>query len=523
MSRQTNRARAWLGTIARKASLLAGKANLLLLVLACASVATAQVPRERVFVANQTDGTISAFDTDKVNNGGDVVDFLVPDTLQFPALNAPTLLALNPMLHYGYATELTTGSLAVFDTLSNDNLVGGISTGGQVYARVPLSIPLPLGVCVTPDGSLVFVGNAERAVGLATPTADLVSVVDAERFVELGTIDVSVVGGFGPIDVCASPDGARIYVACSASTNVVVIDVATLTPLFAVALPTADTPVRICITNDNAFVYVACADGADGDASGEVAFFDVPTLTTGLVAGLVPGTSNPNDVFANHANDILYIVDTGLEFVLVVSIATQSVITSVIQTGTTTLANAQFGCINADDSFGFVTDTGTPDVKNFNAASNIHLQVYPTGAGPFGIASMALANLSAAGAANVQRVRESREDRNKGLCFVATASYGNTGEVASLRAFRDLYLMPTKFGRSFVDLYYESSPGVASAISGNDDVRASVRGGLVPVVWAARLVMGMGSGLAAAAGALLALAAGAGIGRRLMTSARRTA
>lgn len=497
--------------------------------------ALAQSPRERVFTANQTAGTVTAFDTDKVQVGGDVVDFRVPDTITpvAPALNAPTEIALNPMLHYGYATEQTSSSLAVFDTLSNDNLVGGASFGGQLKTRIPLSIAQPFGVAVTPDGRLAFVGNAAAIAGIdgafpgiGGPTQNLVSVVDCDREVEIATIDVTAGGGLGPIDVVCSPDGARCYVACIDSIAVpgtpcvIAIDVATLSPIvagFPVFLPTTDTPLQIAITPANTFVYIACPIDNNGDGRGEVAFFNVATLTPGLVLGLGAGAV-PIDVFTNRGSTVFYVCDAGNVLVLVGSVAAQAIVTTVVTIGGgPAFGSVTRGCIDATDEFGYVTDNAASTAIQFNALTNVTRRAFPADAGPIGTAVIALAELPAAGARNVQRVRESREDRNKGLCFIAGASYGDSDEVATLRAFRDLTLMPTKFGRSLVELYYGSSPGIASVISSRDGVRASVRGGLTPVAWVARLASGPDGPLLAWATVLAALAAAALAARRLKT------
>ncbi|MEK7867105.1 MAG: YncE family protein [Planctomycetota bacterium] len=479
-----------------------------LLALHLSLPALAQSPRERVYTANQTAGTVTAFDTDKVQLGGDVVDFRVPDTITpvAPALSAPTEIALNPMLHYGYATEQTSSSLAVFDTLSNDNLVGGASFGGQIKVRIPLSIAQPFGVAVTPDGRLAFVSNAAAIAGIdgalpgvGGPTQNLVSVVDCDREVEIATIDVSAGGGLGPIDVVVSPDGSRCYVACIDSIAVpgtpcvIAIDVATLSPIvpgFPVFLPTIDTPLQIAITPANTFVYVACPIDNNGDGQGEVAFFNVATLTPGLVLGLGAGAV-PIDVFTNRASTVFYVCDAGNVLVLVGSVAAQAIVTTVVTIGGgPTFASVTRGCIDATDEFAYVTDTVGAAAIQFSTSTNVTRQAFPSDADPVGIAVIALAELPAAGARNVQRVRESREDRNKGLCFIAGASYGDSEEVATLRAFRDLTLMPTKFGRSLVDLYYGSSPGIASVISSRDGVRTSVRGGLGPLAWLARQAIG---------------------------------
>jgi hypothetical protein len=71
-----------------------------------------------------------------------------------------------------------------------------------------------------------------------------------------------------------------------------------------------------------------------------------------------------------------------------------------------------------------------------------------------------------------------------GGCFVATAAYGSAFEshVKILREFRDSYLMKTRLGRAFIELYYRWSPGVANIIKQHNSLRTMVRWGLAPVV-----------------------------------------
>jgi uncharacterized caspase-like protein len=73
---------------------------------------------------------------------------------------------------------------------------------------------------------------------------------------------------------------------------------------------------------------------------------------------------------------------------------------------------------------------------------------------------------------------------NPGDCFIATAAYGEKwdGHVATLRRFRDAYLMQCDWGRAFVDAYYRNSPPIADAIRLRPWARTLVRGALTPVV-----------------------------------------
>jgi hypothetical protein len=77
------------------------------------------------------------------------------------------------------------------------------------------------------------------------------------------------------------------------------------------------------------------------------------------------------------------------------------------------------------------------------------------------------------------------EDEGRpGPCFIATTAYGSPDHpcVRALRAFRDRYLMRSRPGRSFVDLYYRLSPPVARFVGKHAALRAASRIALVPAV-----------------------------------------
>jgi hypothetical protein len=78
-----------------------------------------------------------------------------------------------------------------------------------------------------------------------------------------------------------------------------------------------------------------------------------------------------------------------------------------------------------------------------------------------------------------------------GMCFVATACYGNESHpaVVLLREFRDTYLRVRPSGRDFVAWYYRNSPTFAKSIRDRAVLRFGGRVALIPLVLFARIAI----------------------------------
>lgn len=71
-----------------------------------------------------------------------------------------------------------------------------------------------------------------------------------------------------------------------------------------------------------------------------------------------------------------------------------------------------------------------------------------------------------------------------GGCFIATAAYGSIlhPHVATLRAFRDTFLLTNSVGAAFVKIYYKYSPQAADYIARHDALKVVVRVCLLPAI-----------------------------------------
>lgn len=80
-----------------------------------------------------------------------------------------------------------------------------------------------------------------------------------------------------------------------------------------------------------------------------------------------------------------------------------------------------------------------------------------------------------------------------GPCFIATAAYGTplAGEIDTLRAVRDTFLLDNAAGSALVDTYYRLSPAIADAVAKSPVLAAAVRLALIPVIALAKLVLAM--------------------------------
>ncbi|MCC7495834.1 MAG: bifunctional YncE family protein/alkaline phosphatase family protein [Fimbriimonadaceae bacterium] len=166
-------------------------------------------------------------------------------------------------------------------TIANDGSVSVIDLPTwQPVAEVPVGL-LPTGLCADAAGQRVYIANAN---------SDSVSVIDTASQTVSATIpvkaDARLPFGSGTNDVCLSPDGATLYVACGTLNAVAVVPLRP-TPSVAGLLPVGWYPGAVVAHPNGRELYVANTKGVGSLAQatshnshhhqGSVSLLPVPT------------------------------------------------------------------------------------------------------------------------------------------------------------------------------------------------------------------------------------------------------
>jgi YVTN family beta-propeller protein len=325
----------------------------------------------------------------------------------------------------------------------------------------------PLGVAFSPDGTRVYVA----AANLAVATAGTLDILDAA----MGTPVDSDAVGFLPTAIAVTPDGNLVYVTNNESGTVSVYNTQTLDVESTVTVGTG--PTGIAVSPDGARVYVA------NRGSNSVSVFDALTGTE--------ATNSPLDLSGMAMAPTAVAINPLGTTAYVSNVTASPVVVEVGGMRTLTIARGGSGIGTVRSNIPGI-DCGTQCLAQFpvgvislttTAASGSFFSHWAgTGCGS---QIMLDENMDCVAVFNSVAPPPSQSAPPSG-CFIATAAHGSdmAEDVLTLRRFRDGTLMHWAAGRAFVRLYYRHSPPLADYIRERDALRATVRWGLWPLVFA---------------------------------------
>lgn len=181
------------------------------------------------------------------------------DTVSFTIhfISSPEGICVSPDGTKLYVANYYSDSVSIINTATN-----------TVSAAIAVGIG-PLGISVSPDGSKVYVTNIyDSTISVINTTSNTVS----------ATIPV----GSGPAGVSISPDGSNVYIANSNDSSLSVINAATNTVSAIIAVGIG--PVGVSVTPDGTSVYVANS----GDSSVSVINTSTNTVSASITVGRTP-------------------------------------------------------------------------------------------------------------------------------------------------------------------------------------------------------------------------------------------
>ena len=208
----------------------------------------------------------------------------------------------------------------LYVALSRNNSLGVVDLSDHSVTEIAVGIAPYTVICASPakayvsnwggrrpaDGESTYNSSGSRVLvdpktGIANNGS--VSVVDLNRKEEIKNIQV----GLHPCGMVLSPDGKKLYVACSNSDIISVINTDTDEVIDSVSVHSrkenlfGSSPNDLAISPDGKYLYVASGT--------ENAICVISTGTTSEIAGYIPTGWYPGAVILNRSGEVLYVAN----------------------------------------------------------------------------------------------------------------------------------------------------------------------------------------------------------------------
>ncbi|MBK8921482.1 MAG: gliding motility-associated C-terminal domain-containing protein [Saprospirales bacterium] len=309
---------------------------------------TPQAAAGHAYITNNTSNTVSM-----VELGTNTIAATIP------VANSPIGVSVNPDGSRVYISH-ESNIVSVIDAASNTVLTT-VSVGGN-----------PFGLVVSPDGSKVYVTNG---------TVNNIAVIDAAT----NTVSATIPLGAITRGITCHPDGARLYAAMG--NNVHVINTITNTLITSIPHPLRNT-YGLRVLPDGSRIYVACSN------SNDVSVIDA---TTNAIIANIPVGNAPSGVAISPDGSRVYVANENGSSVSVIDPATNTVLATV-PVGTSGLAGPIGISVTPDGKFIYVANILEDLVSVIDAATNTEIATIPTGISPIAFGNFITPNLACEGA-----------------------------------------------------------------------------------------------------------------------------
>ncbi|MGB9941312.1 PKD domain-containing protein [Methanosarcina sp.] len=256
----------------------------------------------------------------------------------------------SPAPSYAYITNFNSNTVSVINTSSN-----------TVTATVPVGTD-PFGAAVSPDGSKVYVANANY------DRSGTVSVIDRATNRVTATVDIGY--KYSPCGVAVTPDGKKVYVTDRDINGVSAID--TVTNTVTATVPAGVNPLGAAITPDGTKVYVT------NRYSNNVSVIDTGTNT---VTATVKVGLGPSAVTVDQAGTKLYVANCESNTISVIDTSSNTV-TAIVPVGKWPMGVA----VSPDGSKVYVANEGSNNVSVIDTTTKTVIVTLNVGKSPYGIA-----------------------------------------------------------------------------------------------------------------------------------------
>jgi len=286
---------------------------------------------------------------------------LNPITATIPVGENPRGIALSPNGTRLYITNLSSNSVSVIDTVTN-NVVATIPVGDSSFNGV-------YAVAVSPDGSRAYVAN-NTPYGVAK-----VFVVDTATNTVTGTIS-------GPPDpnyltaLAFSPDGTRVYASGTTTAYTGTLSViTTATNTLSVVFDGLAAPRGLAVSPDGTYIYVGTEDGMTGRTA-----VSVIDSTTFAVTAKVTVGRYPSGLAVSPDGSRLYVTSAVSNAVSVIDTSTNTV--STIIGG---FSHPVGVAVSPDGAIVYVANHQGNSVSEIDAATNSVIATVSVGNGPWAV------------------------------------------------------------------------------------------------------------------------------------------